>query len=151
MYQHILIPTDGSETSHKGAGAGLALAKTLGARVTILTVSEPLPVYADPIAGLGGSAGLALSLEEYSTVQGEHAAKVLKAAKAEADKAGVAADVLHVPNAQPADTILEVAKSHGCDLIAMASHGRRGLNRLLLGSQTADVVTRSPVPVLVLK
>ena len=149
MYRHILISTDGSEVAGKGLEQGLDLAKSLGAQVTIVTVTESFPVYA-------ASAETAWypgphEIESYETWQIEAAKQVLVAAKAAADKLGVAAEVIHVPNARPADAIVETAKSQGCDLIAMSSNGRRGLQRMLLGSQTADVLVHSPVPVLVVR
>jgi nucleotide-binding universal stress UspA family protein len=76
---------------------------------------------------------------------------VLNAAKSAADRVGVTAETLHIPNAQPAEAIIEAAKSRNCSLIAMASHGRRGLGRLVLGSVTAEVLAHSPVPVLVVR
>ncbi|MDO8410942.1 MAG: universal stress protein [Phenylobacterium sp.] len=78
-------------------------------------------------------------------------ARILSAAKGAADQAGVSADTLHVPNAQPAEAIIDAAKSRDCSLIVMASHGRRGLNRLLLGSTTSEVLAHSAVPVLVVR
>jgi len=147
MYKHILLPTDGSEVAHKGITEGLNLAKAVGARVTFVIASEPLPVFADAT----GLAPLAVDMAQYFEAQEESAARALSGAKAAADKLGVQAETVHVSRAQPADTILDIAKSRGCDLIVMASHGRRGVGRLLLGSQASDVVTRSPVPVLVVK
>jgi nucleotide-binding universal stress UspA family protein len=147
MYQHVLIPTDGSEVAQKGIVSGLELAKALGARVTFVTATELLPIFADA-SGLGS---VAFDVSQYFEAQEENAAQVLKAAKASADQAGVTAEVLHVSRAQPAETILETANVRGCDLIVMASHGRRGVGRLLLGSQASEVVTRSPIPVLVIK
>jgi nucleotide-binding universal stress UspA family protein len=76
---------------------------------------------------------------------------VLVSAKAAADRAGVAADTLHVPDRWPADAIIEVAEARGCNLIVMASHGRRGLGRLILGSQTSEVLAHSKIPVLVVR
>jgi nucleotide-binding universal stress UspA family protein len=87
----------------------------------------------------------------YDAGQSEAASAVLAAAKAAADKMGVEAETLHVPNALPADAIIDVARTRHCSLIAMSSHGRRGLERALLGSQTSEVLTRSPVPVLVVR
>lgn len=147
MYRHILIPTDGSEIAQKGVIAGIGLAKTLGARVTFISVSEALPAFADS-SGFGAPT---IDLSEYWAVVEESAKQALDAAKTLADQAGVRAETLHVARAQPAEAIVEAAKSKGCDLIAIASHGRRGVDRLLLGSQTSEVLAHSPVPVLVLK
>ncbi|MFE3837876.1 universal stress protein [Pseudogemmobacter sonorensis] len=149
MYSHILISTDGSEVAGKGLDHGLTLARALGARVTIITVTEAFPAYV-------GAAGAAWfpgpeEIEAYDGRQAEIAAGILKAAIAAADRIGVPAEMLHVPNAPPAEGIVETAKARGCSLICMASHGRRGIGRLLLGSQTAEVLAHSPVPVLVVR
>ena len=90
-------------------------------------------------------------MADYDKVQDEFANRVFAGAKQAAEQHGVAVETIHVRNAQPAEAILETAKAQGCDLIVMASHGRRGLGRLLLGSQTSEVVTRSPLPVLVVR
>lgn len=147
MYKHILISTDGSELAQRGLDHGLSLAKALDGRVTIITVTERIPVFVD---GLTGAYAVSEALiAEYASAQDETAAAILAAAKQAAERIGVAAETLHVPNAAPADAIVETAKTRNCSLIAMASHGRRGLGRLMLGSVTAEVVARSPVPVLV--
>jgi len=149
MYNHILISTDGSELAKKGVDHGLALAKILGAKVTIITVTEPFPAYASAVGDswITGAAEIAA----HDASRKEFAVNILKEAKAAADRIGVAAETLHVPNALPAEAIIEAAGSRGCSLIAMASHGRRGLGRLLLGSQTSEVLTHSTVPVLVVR
>jgi nucleotide-binding universal stress UspA family protein len=146
MYQHILIATDGSPPARKGMDHGLSLAKSVGAKVTILTVTERFPIYssADWVPG-------PTQLAEFDATQKEGATKLLATSKAMADKAGVKAETLHVPDAVPAEAIIDTAKSGQCDLIVMASHGRRGLDRLLLGSQTAEVLARSSIPVLVVR
>ena len=149
MYKHILISTDGSDVAQKGVDHGLSLAKNLDARVTIITVTEPFP-FSGRAIGAGwvpGPGDMAL----YQDGQKAFADKLLATVKQAADKLGVDASVLHVPDARPAEAIVEAAKSEGCSLIVMASHGRRGLGRLLLGSQTSEVLTYSPVPVLVVR
>lgn len=149
MYKHILISSDGSEVGQNGVDHGLTLAKALGAQVTIITVTERFPIYAD---GLTGAYVMSESLmSEYTTSQQESANAILSAAKQAADRLGVPADTVHVPNAQPAEAIVEAAKSRNCSLIVMASHGRRGLGRLVLGSVTSEVLAHSPVPVLVVR
>lgn len=149
MYSHILISTDGSELASKGLDHGLKLAKALGARVTIITVTERFPVYADALGAAYVTSETMLA--DYDASQRDAAAAVLNAAKSAADRVGVTAETLHIPNAQPAEAIIEAAKSRNCSLIAMASHGRRGLGRLVLGSVTAEVLAHSPVPVLVVR
>ena len=149
MYQHILLSTDGSEVAQRGIDHGLALAKALGARVTIVTATEPFAFPSRAVA-----AGWAPSAEDrsnYEKGQKEFADGVLKAAREAADKMGVPVKTIHAPDAHPATAILDAAKSEGCSLIVMASHGRRGLGRLLLGSQTSEVLAHSPVPVLVVR
>lgn len=79
------------------------------------------------------------------------AKKLLDVAKAKLDAAGIAAETLHVPRHRPADAILEAVSARGVDTIVMGSHGRRGLGRLLLGSQASEVLARSSVPVLIVK
>ena len=147
MYKHILISTDGSDVAQKGVDHGLSLAKNLDARVTIITVTERLPGY----AGMGEWIPAPQEIAGYEAGRKEAADKILAAAEALADKMGVKAEVLHVSDAAPADAIIEAAQAKHCSLITMASHGRRGLGRLLLGSQTAEVLARSPVPVLVVR
>ena len=144
MYQHILISTDGSEVARKGVDHGLSLAKSVGAKVTIVTVTERFPLYAGPDYIPGPT-----EMAEYDARQKEGATKVLADAKAAADLLGVDAETVHVPEAQPAEAIVAAANNRHCDLIVIASHGRRGLRRLLLGSQTSEVLVSSAVPVLV--
>lgn len=149
MYKHILVSTDGSEVAQKGVDHGLSLAKNLGAKVTVITVTEPFPYQGTAAGGVwvalpGDIGGYEEGQKKWAEAQ---LAKVLEAAT----KMGVTATQLHVPDARPAEAIVEAAKSNGCSLIVMASHGRRGLGRLLLGSQTAEVLTQSPVPVLVVR
>lgn len=149
MYDHILISTDGSEVAQKGIDHGLKLAKALGGRVTIITVTDRFPVYPSGVGIEYASTGSLMA--DYAKGQTESANAILAAAKQAADQLGVPAETVHVPNAQPAEAIVEAAKARNCSLIAMASHGRRGLGRLILGSQTAEVVSNSPVPVLVVR
>ena len=142
MFKHILIATDGSEVATKAVSAGLKLAKKLAARVVVMTASEPLraTVSAETIAANFPAA--------YEKATQEEAAKVLAEVRREALTIGVECETLHVINS-PAEAIIETAKDNACDLIVMGSHGRRGIARLLLGSQATKVVTLSSVPVLV--
>lgn len=148
MYNHILVPTDGSDVAQKGVDHALSLAKALQAKVTIIVVIERFPYY---VSGGFGWVALPIDVESYDTTQKEFANRHLKRVKDAADKIGVPADVLHVENANPADAIVEAAVANGCSLIVMSSHGRRGVGRLLLGSQTNSVLAHSPVPVLVVR
>jgi nucleotide-binding universal stress UspA family protein len=147
MYQHILIATDGSEVSEKAVEHGIAVAKALGARATIMTVTEPYPIASGEFAYVPSGA----AMESYMTAQQESAQTLVSAAKASAERAGVAAETHYVSDAQPAEAIVDAAKSLGCDLIVMGSHGRRGLGRVLLGSKTNEVVAHGHIPVLVVR
>jgi nucleotide-binding universal stress UspA family protein len=142
MYQHILIATDGSELAGRAVSAGLELAQALRAKVTAVTATEPWS------SMVTGEAALSFPIEDYEKAAAENAARILSAVSETAGQAGVACETLHV-NDFPADGIVETAKARGCDLIVMASHGRRGLSKLILGSQASRVLALSPVPVLV--
>ena len=148
MYAHILMSTDGSEVASKGLKHGIGLAKALNAKVTVITVTEPLPVD----YGSGHASGWIPTQDEfdrYDAACEDRASKILDEARGMAEQIGISAELLHVPNAHPATAIIETAKSRGCDLIVMASHGRRGLRKLFLGSQTSEVLVDGSVPVLV--
>jgi nucleotide-binding universal stress UspA family protein len=148
MYANILLSTDGSDVARKGLEHGIALAKALNAKVTVITVTEALPVD----YGSGHAAGWIPSQEEfdsYDAASKERADKVLDEARAMAERTGISVKLLHVPNAHPATAMIETAKSGGCDLIVMGSHGRRGIRKLFLGSQTSEVLADGSVPVLV--
>jgi nucleotide-binding universal stress UspA family protein len=147
MYKRILIAIDGSELAGKGLEQGLELAAALGAAVIVLTVSEPLQSV-DAGQVWGGSAG---ALETYRLHVKAQADGILGAAEKRARALGVACESVHVPERYPADAILETAGARQAELIVMASHGRRGLGRLLIGSQTNAVITHSKVPVLVVR
>src|SRR5262245_21668250 len=142
MFKHILIAKDGSEVATKAVSGGLKLAKQLAARAVVMTASEPLPttVTAETIA--------ANFPAEYVKATKEHAARILAEVREEARTIGVDCEMLHVTN-YPAEAIIETAKAKACELIVMGSHGRRGIARLLLGSQATKVVTLSSVPVLI--
>lgn len=148
MYTHILLSTDGSSVAQKGVEHGMALAKALNAKATVMTVTEPLPID----YGGGHDSGWIPSQDEVESFDAAckvRAGKVLDDARAVADHIGTSVELLHVPNAHPATAIVETAKSRGCDLIVMSSHGRRGLRKFLLGSQTSEVLLNGSVPVLV--
>ncbi len=143
MYKHILIATDGSDLSAKAVDQGLTLAATLKSKVTVVTISEPWS------SVVSGEMAFGFPIEDYDKSVAANARKILAGVTQSARTAGVACDVVHLPNQHPADAILDAAKSRNCDLIVMASHGRRGLSRLFLGSQAARVVTHSTIPVLI--
>ena len=148
MYANILLSTDGSDVARKGVEHGIGLAKALNAKVTVITVTEPLEVD----YGGGHASGWIPTQQEFDSFEAaskERAGKVLDEARTMAEQIGMSVELLHVPNAHPATTIIETAKSRGCDLIVMGSHGRRGLRKLFLGSQTSEVLADGSVPVLV--
>ena len=128
----------------------LAVASSLKARVTIIMATERFPVYAH--AGIAGAyIPGPTEMAQYEAGQKETAERVLAGVKRAAEKLGVQANTVHIPQAYPAEAIVEEAKALDCDLIVMASHGRRGLRKLVLGSQTSEVLASSPVPVLVVR
>jgi len=143
MYKHILIATDGSELAGKAVAAGFELARQLGSQITAVTVTEPWT------AMVTGEATFAFPVEEYEKAADESASRILSGVSKLAHKADISCTTVHVKSRFAAEGILETAKKSNCDLIVMASHGRRGLGRLLLGSQTSQVLTHSTIPVLV--
>jgi nucleotide-binding universal stress UspA family protein len=148
MYTNILLSTDGSDVAKNGVKQGIALAKALNAKVTVITVTERQEID----YGGGHASGWIPSQQEvdsFDSARKERAGKVLDEARAE--QIGISAELLHVPNAHTATAIIETAKSRGCDLIVMGSHGRRGLRKLFLGSQTSEVLADGSVPVLVVR
>lgn len=149
MYTRILISTDGSELGQKGVEQGLALAKALGSAVTIVTVTERFPIYS---SGIGYDVSWSdAAVDEWATGNQKAAEAILAAASQAATRLGVSADVVHLPDANVAEAIISAAQDRGCELIVMASHGRRGLGRLVLGSKTSEVLSHSHIPVLVVR
>jgi nucleotide-binding universal stress UspA family protein len=147
MYQRILVPTDGSPLSKKAVKSALELASTLGAEVVALNV---VPRY--PTSYFEG--GLSISPDEVARVEKQWADQgqaLADAVGSLAEKAGVKARAVTVRSDLVAEAILAAAKKHRCDLVVMASHGRRGIKRLLLGSETQHVLTHGNIPVLVLR
>ena len=148
MYKHILIPTDGSKLSAKAARTGMTLAKTLGARVTAVHVIPPyIPPYYDGMTMYVGPS--AMDLKTYNRAMEKEAKAILEKFSIKASAQGVQCATAFVTDAQTWNAILKCARAKKCDLIVMASHGRRGLSGLLLGSETSKVLTHSKIPVLV--
>jgi nucleotide-binding universal stress UspA family protein len=143
MYKHILIATDGSELAGRAVGEGLALAKALGARVTAVTVTDIFPT--GPYSPIPFPA----TIERYEAAAAEGAARILASVAEAAAQLGVSSRTVHVKDQTPAEGIIATIAAEGCDLVVMASRGRRGVSRLLLGSQAEKVVALSPVSVLV--
>ena len=146
MYQHLLIPTDGSELAERAVTHGLSLAKFLRAKVTAIVVEErPGPWLAFP--GPGAAAAFAEFTEQIKEYYASALDRVANAAK----QAGVPCDTVQVQHVQPYEAIVATATDRGCDLIVMASHGRSGLSAVVLGSVTNKVLTHTKIPVLVVR
>ncbi|MDR3476078.1 MAG: universal stress protein [Devosia sp.] len=149
MYSRILVAIDGSDLAKKGLDQGLALAKALGSSVTVVTVSEPWTPMGVDAAGLAVTEyALADEYEKAAEIAGKD---ILAKAGQAAEAAGVPCQTVYLPRKYPADGIVEYAASSNTDLIVMASHGRRGIQRVLLGSQALQVLTNSKVPVLIVR
>ncbi len=143
MYKHLLIPTDGSELSELAVHEGVALAKALDARVTVLTVTTPFHIFSSDPAVIEDTP------EQYRKRMAALANQYLDVAKHTAETAGVPCDLVRVEHEHPYQAIISAAQGRGCDLIQMASHGRRGVSSILLGSETLKVLTHSAIPVIV--
>lgn len=147
MFKHILIPTDGSDLSKKAIKKGIEFAKTINARITTLHVVPEFRVVADEsFVSLTPAAK-----KRFEQESREKAEKMLNAIVQQAKAQGVRCVAVAEANDLPYQQIIATAKSSKCDLIMMASHGRRGIASVLLGSETAKVLTHSTVPVLVVR
>ena len=149
MYTNILIPTDGSPLAEQAVDKGIALAKALGAKVTVLTVIEPFEVMRHIV--VADSAQLNETYAMYEREADAHADRILGSATERASALGVTAATARVQSGYPSDAIIETATAQGADLIMMASHGRKGVAAVLIGSETMKVLTHSRIPVLVLR
>lgn len=143
MYKHILIPTDGSDLATEATGKALAFAQSVGAEVTILTVVEPFHVITSE------PAQLATTRDAWERHAKESTDGLLARTVKQAEALGVRCHTAVVEAEHPYEAIIAGAVGRGCDLIAMASHGRRGIAAILIGSQTLKVLTHSRIPVLV--
>lgn len=148
MYKHILVATDGSELSLKGLEHGLALATSLDAKITILTVSEPMHPESVQAAKM---AGLADAVTRYDQQLERLATERFAFVQDRANRHGIEVSLAHEIDNSAAEAIVRTAKLKACDLIVMSSHGRRGVQKLLLGSQTSEVLVKTSVPVLVVR
>ena len=142
MFKSILIATDGSELAEKAVLQGLAVAKDMNAKATV--------VRATPVPRMFVAEGVVVATppevrEQVVRAVSEQFARIEKEAKA----VNVPCETLHVEDDQPSQAILEAAKQKGCDLIVMASHGRTGFSAAFLGSETQKVLAQSSIPVLV--
>jgi nucleotide-binding universal stress UspA family protein len=143
MYTNILIPTDGSELAGKAVQHGIALAKRIGAKTTVLTVLPPFHTLTTDTQMIEDTPA------QYKARMQKHAEKTLGAVANAAQAAGVACETIQVEHEHPYQAIIDTASSKGCDLILMASHGRHGISALVLGSETVKVLTHCKIPVLV--
>ncbi len=143
MYSHIMMPTDGSELAEKAVQHGIALAKALAARITVLTVTPPFHTLTTDAQMIEDTPAA------YKTRMETHAKEILGGAAQQARAAGVACETVHVEHEHPYLAVIETAGSKSCDLIVMASHGRHGIAAIVLGSETVKVLTHSKIPVLV--
>lgn len=142
MFNHILVATDGSELSKKAVSKGIALAKVTGARLTAVTVRPPLRDFV--------AEGVTVSVSDEDRAdfirQVDHR---LDAVRTEAAANAIAVDTVQAEGSEPWRAIIDTAKDRGVDLIVMASHGRRGVSALVLGSETQKLLTHTNIPVLV--
>ena len=147
MYKNLLVATDGSKLSDKAVTHAIALAQAVGASMTAFYAAPdyPMPAYAD------GVVYEPVSRKEYAKLAAQDAEKILGAASARAVSANVECKTAYTIATAPWEAILAAAKKHKCDAIVMASHGRRGITGLLLGSETHKVLTHSKLPVLVVR
>lgn len=143
MYKHILIPTDGTELGTLALKQGLAFAKGIGAKVTCMTAYPPFHTFTMEADFLADTPAL------YRKNAKAEAKKMLDHAAELAKTQAVPCDTVAVEHDYPYEAILNTARKQKCDLIAMASHGRRGLSAVVLGSETQKVLTHSTIPVLV--
>ena len=147
MYKNLLVATDGSKLSDKAVTHAISLAQSVGAKLTVFYAAPdyPLPAYAD------GVVYEPVSRKEYAKLAAEDAKKILDAATAKAASAGVGCASAYTIAAAPWEAILAAAKKHKADAIVMASHGRRGISAVLLGSETQKVLTHTKLPVIVVR
>jgi nucleotide-binding universal stress UspA family protein len=147
MYEHLIVATDGSKLSQKAVAHAIALAQAVGAKLTAFYASPgyPTPVYAE------GYPFVPPPRREYRALCAKEADKILKPASIKAQAAGLEFESVHVIADAPWEAILAAARKNKCDAIVMASHGRRGVSALLLGSETQKILTHSKLPVIVVR
>ena len=144
MFNRILVPTDGSDITKKAVATAISLAQSVKAKLYTLSVKEPFPYSAI-------SEMQPVPPQEFYDAQERIASGRVKAVLDAAAAAGVACEGATVEALHPWEAILDMAKQKDCDVVVMASHGRRGMAALLIGSETSRVLTHSPLPVLVVK
>lgn len=147
MFKHLLLPIDGSDLSNEALKKGVAFARETGARVTFVHAMPEYVAAAFAEFPAGGQAAFA----DFMKVTEDSAKSILGSAEATASAANVSCDKVAIRHQQPWRAIIDVAGERQCDLIFMASHGRRGIGALVLGSETNKVLTHSKIPVLVFR
>ncbi|MCB1908878.1 MAG: universal stress protein [Rhodocyclaceae bacterium] len=145
MFKNILVPTDGSDLSNGTVRRSISFAREAGAQVVFFYAQPDFPM---PIYGEGALID-PTTPEQFAQASAAEAKAILDLARSSAEAAGVPVITDTTVNEIPYEAIIDAAERHGCDLIFMASHGRRGLAGLLLGSETQKVLTHSKIPVLV--
>ena len=143
MFKHILIPTDGSDLSNVAVVNGVRFAKEIGARITGLTVTEPYHYLAVEGVPIGSTQ------DQHDADMKQVAAENLRALQSAAAASAVPLQVLHASSYHPYEEIVNAAEAQGCDVIFLASHGRRGMRAVLMGSETTKVLTHTKIPVVV--
>ncbi|MBL8516940.1 MAG: universal stress protein [Betaproteobacteria bacterium] len=153
MYQHILVPTDGSELSARAVEEAIKLARCTGAKLTgFHAMPQYMPVYYGEAAMLApGGVEAVFDQEGFEQLTQRKADAALNVVARLAREAGVTVTVVAERSDAPADAVVNKAMELGCDAIVMASHGRRGITGLLLGSETTKVLTHCKLPVLVVR
>jgi len=146
MYKHILVSTDGSKLSSKAVKTAVQLAQALGAK---LTGAYVIPPYVTPMYSEAVAYATSVTAQRYKELAAKEAKKALAAVEIEAQTAGVPCSTISTTNEHPWRGIIRAAEAKKCDVVVMASHGRRGFAGLLLGSETNKVLTHSKIPVLV--
>ena len=143
MFKNMLVPTDGSDLAAKAVEQGILFAKEIGAKITAVTITEPSNLLSV------SPTQLEYTPIEYQKYSKAHAESVFGTVSDAAKSAGVVCETLHVEHEQVYQAIIEATEARRCDLIVMASHGRRGVSAVVLGSETVKVLTHSKIPVLV--
>lgn len=148
MYKKMLIATDGSALAQKAVRVGLDLAKAVGAGVTLVTVTERWPIVE---VAAQAEMGVKDPVGHFEALAEKGARSTLDAAAEIANEIGVACAEVHVKDQAPADGIVATSREIGADIVVLASHGRRGIEKMLLGSVASEVLAHSKVPVLIVR
>ena len=146
MYKHVLIATDGSELAARAVSNGVMLAKSLGAKASIIVVEPTFNAFSVPESQVRQ---ISEAFTKHAEQIKKHATYVLDRAADTAKAADVGCNKIQIESDQPYQAIIDAAKNNGCDLIVMASHGRGGVSAVLLGSVTNKVLTHTKIPVVV--